>query len=118
MKLIIAISFALFTLANCVCIQKEEGGPVHCCDQREHGGSLRCCTGRNSSCGMENFVHSALCFCDEFCEAAGDCCPDFESVKEPCGWGKRKSDYVKFFVLSLYRRLELIAVLYGLKALP
>ncbi|KAM7435595.1 hypothetical protein ABFA07_014514 [Porites harrisoni] len=92
MKLIIAISFALFTLANCVCIQKEEGGPVHCCDQREHGGSLRCCAGRNSSCGMENFVHSALCFCDEFCEAAGDCCPDFESVKEPCGWGKRKRD--------------------------
>ena len=91
MELIIAISFALITLANCACVQKE-GGPVHCCDQREHGGSLRCCAGKNNSCSMMN-GHSGLCYCDEYCETARDCCPDFGSVKEPCGWGKRKSDY-------------------------
>lgn len=92
MKFVIAISFALFILANSSCIQKEEGSAVKCCDQREHGGPLHCCVGQNSSCGMENFVHNELCFCDEFCETAGDCCPDFESVKEPCGLGTQRRD--------------------------
>ena len=90
LALAIAIAFVLYSLANGVCIQEEEGGPVQCCDQREHGGSLLCCPGRNGSCGMEDFANNALCFCDEFCERAGDCCPDFESVKEPCGFGNGK----------------------------
>lgn len=86
----ITIAFSLTTLANSVCIQKEDGASVQCCDQREHGGSVLCCSGRNSSCGMEDFVNNALCFCDEFCERAGDCCPDFESIREPCGFKKGK----------------------------
>ena len=84
----IAVAFALNSLANSLCTQKGEGQPVKCCDQRENGGSLLCCSGRNSSCGMEDFVNDVLCFCDEFCEGAGDCCQDFESIKEPCGFGK------------------------------
>ena len=103
MKFVIAISFALFTLVKSSCIQKEEGSAVKCCDQREHGGPLHCCVGQNSSCGMENFAHNELCFCDEFCETAGDCCPDFESVKEPCGLGTRKSKQKYVLCFSLPR---------------
>ncbi|XP_015763716.1 PREDICTED: somatomedin-B and thrombospondin type-1 domain-containing protein-like [Acropora digitifera] len=88
----ITIAFSVTTLANSVCLQKEDGASVQCCDKREDGGSVICCSGRNSSCGMEDFVNNALCFCDEFCERAGDCCPDFESIKEPCGFGKVKRD--------------------------
>lgn len=87
MVLVIALNFLLFALAYGACVQNEKGGPVQCCDQRQTGGSLHCCEGRNSSCGMEDFVHNTLCFCDEFCETAGDCCIDFEDVKEPCGLG-------------------------------
>ena len=79
-------ALVLFALADGACYQKEEGGKVHCCDQRENGGLLHCCPGRNSSCGVEDFVNNALCFCDEFCETAGDCCGDFEGVKEVCGF--------------------------------
>ena len=86
----ITIAFSVTTLANSVCLQKEDGASVQCCDKRDDGGSVICCSGRNSSCGMEDFVNNALCFCDEFCERAGDCCPDFESIKEPCGFGKGK----------------------------
>lgn len=90
--LVIALNFLLFALAYGACVQNEKGGPVQCCDQRQTGGSLHCCEGRNSSCGMEDFVHNTLCFCDEFCETAGDCCIDFEDVKEPCGLGNVKRD--------------------------
>lgn len=107
LALAITIGFVLFTLANGACIQKEEGGPIQCCDQREHGGSLRCCKGRNSTCGMEDFVNNVLCFCDEFCERAGDCCPDFESVKKPCGLGNRKSSIVLFFQTSYLQFVSL-----------
>ena len=79
--LVLALSISLCSLADGACVQEENGGPVHCCDQREHGGSLQCCSGRNSSCGMEDYVHNTICHCDEFCETAADCCPDFESVK-------------------------------------
>ena len=49
LELAIAIAFVLYSLANGVCIQEEEGGPVQCCDQRELGGSLLCCPGTNGS---------------------------------------------------------------------
>lgn len=94
LMLILVLSFSLCSLADGACVQEESGGPVHCCDQRDHGGPLHCCGGRNSSCGMEDYVHNTICYCDEFCESARDCCPDFESVKRPCGWGNVKRDCV------------------------
>ena len=97
LMLVLALSISLCSLADGACVQEENGGLVHCCDQREHGGSLQCCGGRNSSCGMEDYVHNTICYCDEFCETAADCCPDFESVKRPCGWGNGK--WLEFFSL-------------------
>ncbi|XP_031571907.1 somatomedin-B and thrombospondin type-1 domain-containing protein-like [Actinia tenebrosa] len=64
------------------------------CDQRQRGGPLICCSGRNSTCAAERYendekdqpaeLRRKVCFCDAFCEPAGDCCPDFERVKEEC----------------------------------
>lgn len=63
------------------------------CDQRDRGGALTCCRGRNSTCAVERYdadqpgdgrPKRKVCFCDAFCEPAGDCCPDFARVKEEC----------------------------------
>lgn len=112
---VIALIFLLFTLVNGACVQKEKEGPVHCCDQRENGGLLHCCEGRNSSCGMEDFVHNTLCFCDEFCDTAGDCCIDFESVKKPCGLGNGKwVDLLSLRVNICHLHSSVIAVVFCL----
>lgn len=63
------------------------------CDQRDRGGPLTCCKGRNSTCAVERYDNGKpddgrprrkVCFCDAFCEPAGDCCPDFAKVKKEC----------------------------------
>ena len=62
------------------------------CDQRDRGGPLTCCRGRNSTCAVERYDNESennklrrrVCFCDAFCEPAGDCCPDFARVKKEC----------------------------------
>ena len=95
MKLIMTITFAVFTLASSACVKKD-GGPVQCCNQRAYDGSLHCCAGKNNSCYMSTagFVNRSTCFCDEHCRVAGDCCPDFESFNKTCGLGKLKSKCV------------------------
>eukprot|EP00794_Sanderia_malayensis_P013753 gene13753-15192_t len=60
------------------------------CDQRLHGGSMMCCAGRNSNCyvRMPNPSKSSstrrLCYCDEYCKMTGDCCADFDKIKDSC----------------------------------
>ena len=65
------------------------------CDQKDRGGPLLCCKGRNSSCAVDelsekrNSHRRTVCYCDEFCESAGDCCQDFEEARRKCslqGW--------------------------------
>ena len=91
MTLIMTITFALVTLADSACVKKE-GGPVQCCDQREYDGSSHCCAGQNDSCSMgtSGLLNRSVCYCDEHCKTANDCCPDFESLNKTCGLGMRK----------------------------
>jgi hypothetical protein len=80
------------------------------CDQRERGGPLTCCHGRNSTCAVQRYddedeeksseLRRKVCFCDAFCEPAGDCCPDFDRVKEEC---KLKGMWNVFQILSSQR---------------
>lgn len=82
---IVIIAFALTSLGNRVVCKQKKGGPVQCCDQREFGGSSICCPGQNNSCQMET-LNTGNCYCDEHCERARDCCPDFKLVKVLCGF--------------------------------
>lgn len=79
--LLVALSFLALVKGQCY---QKEGEPVHCCDQRGNEGPLVCCKGRNSSCTVEDPSEESVCFCDEFCYEAGDCCPDFEKAREEC----------------------------------
>jgi len=57
------------------------------CDQSEQNGPLLCCKGRNSSCVVDqeqNVNRRSVCYCDEFCKSAGDCCDDFEETRRKC----------------------------------
>lgn len=56
---------------------------------------------------MEDFVYNILCFCDEFCEMVGDCCIDFEDVKEFCGLGNGECLVDVFFIYVLLCYFEM-----------
>lgn len=80
------------------------------CDQRDRNGPLTCCIGRNSTCAVERYdlksddgkPRRKVCFCDAFCELAGDCCPDFERVKKECKiQGKTTNSILKSLSIDL-----------------
>ena len=54
------------------CVEKNEQTS---CELR----APQCCPGQDNSCTAPD----ALCFCDDYCTVAGDCCPDACST---CGW--------------------------------
>ena len=85
------------------------------CDQTDQKGPLLCCKGRNSSCIVdqttdkeESIPHRrTVCYCDEFCKSAGDCCEDFEEAQRKCTSNGQLN--VFFIILS---QLNLIRPVY------
>ncbi len=60
------------------------------CDQRLLGGTMMCCAGRNSNCYVRVSAKAKgsssrrVCYCDEYCKMTGDCCDDFDKIKDSC----------------------------------
>lgn len=54
---------------------------------------MLCCKGTNNSCWVRvpssdrsglNQGQTKVCYCDEYCESTGDCCPDLKDIKAEC----------------------------------
>ena len=87
---------------------------------------MLCCKGTNNSCWVRvpassdrsglNEGQTKVCYCDDYCQSTGDCCPDLKDVKAECQGVITSSKFLRsvfiyffYFLHSLLPWYEMLA---------